>query len=276
MIHGYLDNAATTEPKYFSKDYYMLGNPNSQHALGVVVSRDLDDAKERIKRCLGVNDGKVLFCRCASEAVEKLCKSFEEDKACSPYEHDSVWKSCEWCDVRSYDYQSYIKDVKKYGHKDNFLYLHQFVNNITGTIFDIKSIGKMCRDNGVFFGSDFTAAIGHVYIPKHLESFCDCVFFSGHKFHAEQGIGAIWLSNRLVNYLGEDCVDEMFEGTPNVAGAVAMSWAMDASIDYYNRAMHDKYSELFTYLLNKLYDNQIKCKFADGKNPEYTCAIHAI
>ena len=252
MIHGYLDNAATTEPKYFSKDYYMLGNPNSQHALGVVVSRDLDDAKERIKRCLGVKGGKVLFCRCASEAVEKLAESFRGDIACSTYEHDSVWEACNGCTIPFNNYPKYLKYMKDFKLK-SFLYLHQYVNNITGTIFDIKSIGKMCRDNGAFFGSDFTAAIGHVFIPENLESFCDCVWFSGHKFHAEQGVGAIWLSNRLVNYFGEDCVDEMFEGTPNVAGAVAMSWAMDASIDYYNRyKMSEQYESLYTSLMNNL------------------------
>ena len=200
MVRGYLDNASTTETKFFAKDFYHLGNPNSQHSFGVNASRDLDDAKERIKRCLGVKGGKVLFCRCASEAVERLCDNFIGDKTCSPYEHDSVLEKCGYCDISLEGFPEYINGMKFYDEK-NFLYLHQFVNNITGTKFDIESIGKMCRDNGAFFGSDFTAAIGHVFIPKHLESFCNCVFFSGHKFHAEQGVGAIWLSDRLVNYL---------------------------------------------------------------------------
>ena len=92
----YLDSAATTKPKYFAKDYsYNWMNSNTNYARSE--KQDLDDARKRIMDCLKVKTGKVLFCRCATEAVEWLCDKFknyadwdDDEIFCSPYEHDSV------------------------------------------------------------------------------------------------------------------------------------------------------------------------------------------
>src|SRR5699024_7766675 len=98
----YLDNAATTCPKFHdSPDAYYLANPNSHHKLGIEAHRALNEAKERIKQSLGVKSGEVLFCRCATEAVEWLCRQFHQygdnlHTYASPYDHDSVVNNC--CD----------------------------------------------------------------------------------------------------------------------------------------------------------------------------------
>lgn len=265
----YLDNASTTFPKFFAKDYLVLGNPNSSHGLGIEANKALDEARERIKRSLGVKSGKVLFCRCATEAVEWLVERFGAYSSfktvlCSKYEHDSVF------------------DVSRYHYTDNFdwivekdLVFHQYVNQLTGTVHNIETIGRRIQSTGAFFGSDFTAAIGHAPIPKNLDTFCDDIWFSGHKFGCEQGIGAIWLSDRLFKYLGGEKDSRnnygLLHGTPNVSGAIAMSYAMEHAVSL-AIGNYDFFADELFCLLRK---NKIDFKVVDSDKPK-SYAINAI
>lgn len=272
----WLDSASSTKPHFFGKDYAQYWvNPNSNHAAGLEANNQLNQARERIMKALGVNSGKVLFCRCATEAVEWLCRKFDENSygniiACSKYEHDSCYD-----EFREYKIDSFIEYVKD-GYEG--LYLHQYVNQLTGTMFPIEPIGKQVQSTGAFFGSDFTAAIGHYPLPDNLDSFCDAVWFSGHKFVCEPGIGAIWLSDRLFEYLGgkEDSRNEygLIHGTPNVSAAVAMSYAMEHAIDE-AWVMEAKTQNLVFHLQRMLDNNNIECHVVCDDQPK-TYAINAL
>ena len=68
----YLDWAATAPVRYFAKDYYTPGNPNSQHSLGLQANQAINEARQRIMDCLGVKSGKVLVGGTASQLVDNL------------------------------------------------------------------------------------------------------------------------------------------------------------------------------------------------------------
>lgn len=69
----YLDNAATTQPRFFAKDYAQdWANPNSNHALGLQANQALNEARQRIMDCLSVKNGKVLVGGTASQLVDNL------------------------------------------------------------------------------------------------------------------------------------------------------------------------------------------------------------
>lgn len=268
----YLDWASTAPVRYFAKDYYVPGNPNSQHNAGIKANQALNEARQRIMNCLGVKSGKVLFCRCASEAVEWLVNTIEHRQMpryyvryCSPYEHDSVALCC--------------AEYKNESLKQYQLYLHQYINQLTGTVFPIESISKQIQSTGAFFGSDFTAAIGHYPLPDNLEFFCDAVWFSGHKFGCEPGIGAIWLSDRLFKYLGgsKDSRNEydLIHGTPNVSAAVAMSYAMEVAINS-TKTNNLMWSQAVNYMCTKLLENNIFRHIHDIENVHKTYAINAL
>lgn len=270
----YLDWASTAPVKYFAKDYYIPGNPNSNHTIGLQANQSLNEARQRIMDCLGVKSGKVLFCRCASEAVEWLHKVIDKGRifsqmSCSKYEHDSVYDlgiaKNNWKDV-----------AKRY--TTPLIYLYQYINQLTGTVFPIETIGKQVQSTGTFFGSDFTAVIGHYPLPDNLESFCSAVWFSGHKFSCEPGIGAIWLSDRLFQYLGgdEDSRNEygLLHGTPNVSAAVAMSYAMKHAIEE-AWVMEAKTQNLVFHLQRMLDKNNIECHVVCDDQPK-TYAINAL
>lgn len=283
-IH-YLDHAATSYPTlYFAKEYYIPGNPNSTHGMGLKANQALNEARQRIMDCLGVKSGKVLFCRCASEAVEWLSdkimhlydKNFQVNNRryfviCSRYEHDSIFDCCG--DIFS------TPDRLKDWIQPNEIYLHQYVNQLTGTVFPIEFIGKETQSTDGFFGSDFTAAIGHYTLPNNLDSFCDAIWFSGHKFGAESGIGAIWLSDRLFKYLGgdEDSKNEfgLIHGTPNVSAAIAMSYAMKHAVKE-AKTSNAVWGQLVNYMHTKLWEYNILHHIHDIESKHKTYAINAL
>ena len=274
----YLDNAATTYPKYYGWDWsnYWL-NSNAPYACGSKTM--LDEARERIKEALGVKSGKVLFCRSATEAVEWLCNRlpkfpYETVICCSPYEHDSAENAIKVA--------TFNKATTKIP-KDCDVYLQQHTNQITGEIFNVVGISEevwATTDHFAFFGSDFTATIGHSPIPENLDTFCDAIWFSGHKFHVEKGIGAIWLSDRLFKYLSgsEDSRNEygLIHGTVNAPAAIALSYGMMDAVRWYE-AHTDHYPILASHLYGELTINNILYKMVPADtNKRYSYAINAI
>lgn len=264
----YLDHAASTPPRFFASDYFKYwANPNSPHLLGIQAHQALEQAEERIKVALGVRGGKVLFCRCASEAVEWLKKVIDKDRfysqiSCSPYEHDSVYSlktnKNRWKDIRRY--------VSPY------IYLHQHVNHITGKVFDIKSIGEDTQSYFTHFGSDITASLGHYPLPSNPELFCDALWFSGRKIGCET-MGAIWLSDRLLYGLGGE-ENVSIKGTPNVPGAIALSYAVDKAVENVDKK-NELWRKLALHLVTELDDNGVE-GYIWGDDEDKTYAINSI
>lgn len=262
----YLDHAASTPPRFFASDYFKYwANPNSTHLLGIQAHQALEQAEERIKVALGGRSGKLLFCRCASEAVELLGKQFDEyQKSCPTVEHDSVYDQCFYHDER--------QDIDDKTMDEGCIYLHQHVNHITGTVFDIESIGKQVQSTGAFFGSDITASLGHYSLPDNLYTFCDALWFSGRKINCET-MGAIWLSDRLFYYLHGDEVD-LIKGTPNVPGAIALSYAVEKAVENVDKK-NKLWRKLALHLVTELDDNGVE-GYIWGDDEDKTYAINSI
>lgn len=260
----YLDNAATTHPIFY-RDYTHWFNTNTDYA--TKEKENLDYARKTIKNYLKVTGGKVLFFRCATEAVNWLADRFEEYRPmpiCSVYEHDSVndrfWSSNEMVDVN----------------------VCQLVNNMTGKIFDIKTISANRDDRHEFFFSDFTAAIGKVDMPDKLEDYCDAIWFSGHKFHTEKGIGVMWISDKLANFLrateGSRNQYGLVHGTVDVAGAMMIAKALNHLADDYTNvvdSLERRSKVLLDTMSQKFNEADIKFKCVCG-HEEKSYAINAI
>lgn len=269
----YLDHSATSYPtKYFAKDYYIPGNPNSPHTWGLQANRTLNEARDRIKKCLGVKSGKVLVGGTASQLTDNLMWRIYNlgnyDVLGSVYEHDCFNR---WLDYRFTEYPT--DQISK-----NDIVCWMMANNITGTIFPVEQIGKMCRDAGAYYIMDAVAAIGHYPISNNLESFCDCLITSAHKYSGPQGVGCMWVSDRFAKFLGlsEDSHEEygLIHGTPNVSAAVAMSYAMKHAVRY-AQIENDWYHGLLDYMLAKLSKADIEINLV-GKDESKTYAINAL
>ena len=274
----YLDWASTAPVRYFAKNYYIPGNPNSNHTMGLQANRALNEAKQRIMNCLGVRSGKVLVGGTASQLIHFIMNRIEllytNYYICgSYYEHDCIE---EYLQGRC-DYDD-MKDIEEW--KDpNTVVCWMMVNNITGTIFPVEEIGKMCRSVGAYYIMDAVAAIGHYPISASLESFCDCLITSAHKYGGPQGTGCIWVSDRFAKFLelSNDSHEEygLIHGTPNVSAAVAMSYAMEHAINGLEDGNDEHWRSLLGYLEIKLLGNRIDCNIVAKDQPK-TRAINAL
>ena len=269
----YLDWASTAPVRYFAKDYYIPGNPNSQHSAGLQANQALNEARQRIMDCLGVKSGKVLVGGTASQLVDNLMWRIYSlgnyNILGSVYEHDCFNR---WLDYRFTEYPT--DQISK-----NDIVCWMMANNITGTIFPVEEIGKMCRDAGAYYIMDAVAAIGHYPINNNLESFCDCLITSAHKYGGPQGMGCMWVSDRFAKFLGlsDDSHEEfgLIHGTPNVSAAVAMSYAMERAIDGLEDGNDEHWRSLLGYLKIKLLGNRIDCNIVAKDQPK-THAINAL
>ena len=253
----YLDNAATTVCKFPASTYDDIwGNANTPYKFGLNARQAADECREKVKECLGVKGGKVIFCGNASEAAKILCDRFYTHSpnncmtVCGPYEHDSVY---DFVDLHGYQFVH---------HYDCTAIFQQWVNPVTGAIFDITGIRKSIG-NDCFLCMDATAGIGKRILTQSIVSSVDAIWFSGHKFNGPKTGGILWVSDRLSKalYLSDDSRNEygLKHGTLDVPSFIATTYALEYTIsNSIDNAWH--YAGLNDYLSNRAGNRVVSSK----------------
>ena len=280
----YFDYAATCPVVKYPQQLYrnVLGegyffNPNTNYAYKE--KHLLSEAENRVKKAIGAKGGKVVFGGTSSQLIENLMSAvhnsfYWEDSQYmtlgSRVEHDSFNRYIEHkcTDLKNLDeWLSYYSDVQ-------IFVLWQGVNNLTGEIFPVVDIGHACHKYNAFYICDMTAMIGKVPIPANIDQWCDCAVWSGHKLGTELGIGAMWVSDRLDKWLN----GFKLHGTPNLAGALALTQAVEEACDKQSlckRIWH--YAELVDCLSKAIIKNAISFSYVEPIFSEFYCyPINAI
>lgn len=250
----YLDNAATTVCKFPASAYDDIwGNANTPYKFGLNARQAADECRERVKKCLDVKGGKVIFCSNASEAAKILCDRFYTHSlnncmtVCNLYEHDSVY---DFVDLHEYQFVH---------HNDCTAIFQQWVNPVTGLIFDIPGIRKSIG-NDCFLCMDATAGIGKRILTQSIISSVDAIWFSGHKFNGPKTGGILWVSDRLSKALclSDDSRNEygLKHGTLDVPSFIATTYALEYTFsNSIDNIWH--YAELNDHLSNRAGDRII-------------------
>ena len=261
---AFLDYASTSHiVKFSSKQYKGFHcNPNAAYAYGE--RKVLMDCEERIKAAIGVKSGHVLYFRCATEAIDWL---FGEMDKCggnwrhSPYEHDACLFGIE-CHPNKLEYVNF--------------YIHQWVNHVTGEIFDIKTIRsqlpKTCK-----LIVDATAGFGKAELPSGLDDIADALFMSGHKIGCPE-LSFMWLSDKLCKWLGaaKDIRNQwgLHHGSLSVASVLALTDAVEWACENVDRV--DGHSVgLYVQMNDMLYEACIKHRDV-LEDQMFTYSINAI
>ena len=150
------------------------------------------------------------------------------------------------------------EDVRKAIREDTALVTIMYANNEIGTIQPIDEIAAICREKGVLFHTDAVQAVGHVDIDVHKQGI-DMLSLSGHKIHAQKGIGALYIRKGLIlpNLIhGGGQERGKRAGTENVPAIVGLGTAIEIA----TRNIAEK-NAVITPRRNKLIDNILKLPY---------------
>lgn len=251
----YLDWAATTPicdaaKKAIIEHLDDFGNPSSSHELGRNARVLIEDARERIAKCINAEPEEIYFTSGGSEANSWAVYNFET--LSTNIEHHSI--NADIClSIGDYD----ITDSKTYKNINKWttaMVSCMYVNNEIGSIQPIKEIAEMVHDNKIWFHTDAVQAMGHTPIDvKEID--CDMLSASAHKFGGPKGVGFLYVKHNgpeldPLIYGGKQ-EQGVRGGTENVLGIVSMAAALEDAVEHMEeRNAHIKH--LRDKLLDKL------------------------
>lgn len=248
----YADNSATTKVSesvlsemlpYFTEEY---GNPSSIYRLGRNAGRAVEDARARIAAVFGCQPSEIYFTSGGSEAdnwaikgtADKLFAKGKKHIITTAFEHHAVLHTCEYLAKKGFEItylpvgdKGYVtaKQVEDAIREDTALVTIMYANNEIGTIMPIPEIAEVCHRKGVLFHTDAVQAVGNVPINVK-EQGIDMMSMSGHKIHAQKGIGFLYVRKGIVlpNLIhGGGQEKGRRAGTENVPAIVGLARAVE-------------------------------------------------
>jgi cysteine desulfurase len=244
-----------------SSNVSLYGNPSSLHNEGRKAKEALEDARKRAASILNVPAETLFFTGGGTESnsivlFSTLMRKSKGRVIASMTEHSSVREGIETLDkmgkstgIIEVDSTGRVtpstlgKVLEKYN--DIRFAGIMSVNNETGAVTDIDSVGKIIRNVSgapVHFHCDLVQAAGK--IPVDIEGWgLDSASVSAHKIGGPRGIGLLYLRRPVeVFYKGGGQESGIRGGTENVYGAVALADCLerlaspDAVTQNYQRA----------------------------------------
>lgn len=277
----YADNAATTAVSeevlnamlpHFTKAY---GNASSIYKLGRDAQKDVEEARAKVARAIGADPKEIFFTSCGSESdnwaikgiAENMAKKGKKHIITSVFEHHAVLHTCEYLEKHGFEV-TYIpvspdgfvnpEDIKNAIREDTALVTIMYANNEIGTIQPIEEIAQICKEKKVIFHTDAVQAVGHVEIDVKKQGI-DMLSLSGHKIHAQKGVGALYVRKGIVlpNLIhGGGQERNKRAGTENVPAIVGLGVAIENA----TRNISEKNS-IITPRRNRLIDGILKLPY---------------
>jgi cysteine desulfurase len=257
----YLDHAATTpvrrEVFEAMQPFYgpRFGNPSSTHRWGREARAALDEARERIARCLGAHTDEICFTSGGTEADNLAVLGPWRARArgrtavvSSAIEHKAVLGSVhqagkEGAEERLAPVTSQgVVDVDGFETllgDDVALCSIMWVNNEIGTIQPVRELARRAKTRGIIFHTDAVQAFGKIPIDVR-ETSVDLLTISGHKIGAPKGCGAIFIrrGTTLESLFHGGSQDRgRRPGTENVAAAVGLARAAELALEEREKEM---------------------------------------
>lgn len=258
IIIIYLDHAATSPMCEAAKDIIIkhindFGNPSSTHELGRQARVLVEDAREKIAKCVNAEPDEIYFTSGGSEANSWALNRYIAIS--SNFEHHSVkarFKNV-WIDKDGFVQTKFFSHINHslagYFDMESCMY----VNNEIGTIQPIKDIAAIAHSKNMVFHTDAVQAVGHIPVDvKNLN--CDMLSASAHKFGGPKGVGFLYVKNgiEIKSLINGGKQEKGFRGgTENVLGIISMAAALEDAVENMEeRNTHIKY--LRDKMLDKL------------------------
>ena len=260
----YMDNSATTPVRrevveemlpYMTENF---GNPSSIYEIGKISKHAIDKARVKVANALGAEENEIYFTSGGTESDNWAIKGIafaNRNKGkhiiTSSIEHHAVLHTCAWLERQGFEV-TYLpvdkygmvspEEVKKAIRDDTILISIMLANNEIGTIQPVEEIGKIAKENRIYFHTDAVQAIGHVPIDVNKMNI-DLLSLSGHKFEGPKGCGALYIrKGTKIDTLLHGGAQERKRraGTENVPGIAGLGKAIElatAEIEESNKTL---------------------------------------
>jgi cysteine desulfurase len=249
MRRVYLDNNATTPvlPEVFEamRPFYLeeFGNASSIHHYGQHARAAVEKARASVAALVNARPAEIVFTSGGTEgdntALFGLARSGDH-VITSVIEHHAVLNTGKrleqmGCEVTFVPVSGTGRldpdDVHKALRPNTRLISIMMANNETGVLQPVEEIGRIALEADVFFHTDAVQAAGKVSIDVQKIA-CDALSISGHKLHAPQGTGALFIKKgTLIQPLiyGGSHERQRRAGTENLPGIVGLGKAAEIS-----------------------------------------------
>lgn len=213
----YLDHSATSPLRPEVREAMLpwlgdaFGNPGSLHRRGRAAKKAVEDARDQIGALIHAEPRDIVFTASGTEAdnmaLRGACRARRGCGAVvSAVEHHAVLHCAEALG-KEQGIQVAVLPVDAAGRAaaaaiSEFLLpttaivsvMH--VNNETGVVQDIATIGALCRERGVPFHVDAVQSAGKLVLDMAAQPI-DLLALSAHKINGPQGAGALYIRNGL-------------------------------------------------------------------------------
>jgi cysteine desulfurase len=264
MNRVYLDNNATTpllpEVLEAMQPYFLekFGNASSIHQQGQQARSAVEHARESVAELLGARPVEIVFTSGGTEGDNLGIFGLVEPGdhvITSTIEHHAVLNACKQLEGRGVevtyvpvDGQGLIDpaDVKRALRKNTKLISVMMANNETGVVEPVGEIGRVAMEADVYFHTDAVQAAGKTAIDvKKVD--CDLLTMSGHKMHAPQGTGAMFVrKGTLIKPMmfGGRHERSRRAGTENLPGIVGLGKAAEIARKWFEEGGPEKMAVL--------------------------------
>ncbi len=252
----YLDNSATTPICDAALDTYVsvsrehFGNPSSLHGVGLDAEQVIESARRKILCSLYAKVGDIVFTASGSEAnnLAIMGRAYAKERFCrgskiitTMGEHASVNMPLAQLEKEGYRVVKIptlggeidLATLESELDESCILVAAMLVNNESGAVYNIPEVARLIKRKapGAYLHVDATQ--GYMKIPFSPEGLgADTVTVSAHKIEGPKGVGALYISPRVIKEKGITPVifgggqeNGLRSGTENVPGIAAFGEA---------------------------------------------------
>ncbi len=246
----YLDHAATTPMRSEVLEAMRLffcerfGNPSSLHAYGLDARRAIEEARERVARCVGATAHEIIFTSGGTESDNMALRGVLHNSCdqcdhviTSAIEHPAVLETCQFIEKLGHEV-TYVPvdahgrvnpaDVERAIKENTRLISIMHANNEIGSIQPIDEIGAIAAAHNIYMHTDAVQSVGK--IPVDVQDLnVHMLSLSAHKIYGPKGVGCLYVRKGtplrpLVFGGGHE--RGLRSGTENVPGIVGLGEAL--------------------------------------------------
>lgn len=292
----YFDNSATSlKPKcvidkmmeYYSK--YTSNIHRGDYNNAIRTNKEYDEAREVVKNFIHAKSmEEIVFTSGTTDSLNTIVFGYfknilnkDDEVLITKSEHASnvlpwfVLEKMGKCTIKyiplNENYEVTLENVKKSINKNTKVISIAHVSNVIGDIRDIEGIGKIAKDNNLYFVVDAAQSVSHINIDV-IKSNISFLAFSGHKMCGPTGVGVLYGKNEYLkdlvplkygggmnesfdsdeSYILKNYPINLEAGTPPIAEVIGLKEAINYVTSIGVDNIHKHELKLKKYLISKI------------------------